>query len=334
MDTETPLQLPYAPTGSGDCGRVAVVLVNWNGWQDTLDAVSSLNGSSYSDWEAIVVENGSVDDSVARLREQSSQFILVESATNLGFAGACNLGVTIAKERGAAYVYFLNNDAKVETDTLEMLVQTSKTLAHSAVLGSVVRFETHGGLQFWGSRRSNLGLPDRWPASEDLFAAAPDLIESDFIMGASLFVPMPVMEAVGPFDDRFFLNYEETDWCYRAVRDGYPCLVVKNALVIHKSGAALGSPAGPLQVYFMRRNALLLAEKHCSPPQFATLYVRQFISVFTRMAQATVRERDDHRISKVASRANALATLDYTLRRFGDCPPVIRKMADEYRTSH
>jgi GT2 family glycosyltransferase len=329
-----PPQPPERAAGTTDPVRIAVVMVNWNGWQDTLAAYESLKRSTHRAWEAIVIDNASSDASVSHLRGDKPQFVLLESLTNLGFAGACNLGVEAAKQRGADYVYFLNNDAVAEPRTLEILAATSKSLDDKAILGTVIRFSKDGRLQFWGSGQSKEGLPIWTPPSEERLAESPDLIEAAFIMGASLFVPVPALERVGPFDDRFFLNYEETDWCYRAREAGYPCLVVKNALVIHQGGATIGPPAGPMQVYFMRRNALLLAEKHCSPRQFALLYARQVASIFSRLLHSMIHPDKDPRYSKVASRANALATIDYIRRRFGDCPAVIRRMAAEHRASH
>ncbi|WP_293351127.1 glycosyltransferase family 2 protein [Phenylobacterium sp.] len=328
-----PHRLPQTSDGPADPPRIAVVMVNWNGWQDTLTGYESLAKSTYPAWELIVVENGSTDDSVTRLRGDRPRFHLVESPTNLGFAGACNVAVQAARERGADYVYFLNNDAAAEAGTLDTLAATSKSLDDAAVLGSVIRFSDDRSLQFWGSRQSKDGLPIWTPPSEERFAEAPALIESDFIMGASLFVPMPILDSVGPFDDRFFLNYEETDWCYRARAAGHRCLVVKDALVVHQGGATIGPPQGPMQIYFMRRNVLLLAEKHCTPRQYARLYVRQVLSIFSRLLRSMIGPGNDPRYSRTASWANAVATRDYMFRRFGDCPPIIRARAAKHRAS-
>lgn len=324
---------PKTTDANGDQPRIAVVLVNWHGWQDTLAAYESLKASTYPNWTAIVVENGSTDDSAERLRGERPQYSLVESPTNRGFAGACNLGVEAARVRNADYVYFLNNDATAGPDTIQTLLNVSRSLNDDVVLGSVIRFADDNRLQFWGSHRSSGGLPVWNARSEELFAQAPDLIDSDFIMGASLFAPMAILDKVGDFDERFFLNFEETDWCYRAARAGHRCIVVKNALAFHKGGATIGAPYGPMQVYFMRRNVLLLAERHCTLKQFAILYVRQVFSVFRRLLGSRVGNLDDPRLSKPASHANALATLDYTFRRFGDCPSIIRKMAAEARAA-
>lgn len=310
-------------------GRIAVVLVNWNGWEDTLAAFESLKASTCPDWEAIVIDNGSTDGSLAKLRGDKPRFVLVESPTNLGFAGACNLAVDTARRRGAEYVYFLNNDATAEPATLEILLRQSRELDDGAILGSVLRFADDGRLQFWGSHEHPSGLPVWTEASEERFAEAPALIPSAFIMGASLFVPMTILDRVGRFEDRYFLNFEETDWCYRARRLDYRCFVVKAAVARHKGGATIGHPQGPLQVYFMRRNRLLFCERHCSPGQFAIIYARQATGAVVRFVTGLLGIGSP--ASRMTARAHVIGTLDYTLRRFGDCPPLIRKMAADYR---
>jgi GT2 family glycosyltransferase len=304
-------------------------MVNWNGWQDTLAAYKSLTISRFRDWEVFCVDNASTDGSLEALREPRPRFHLIESQVNLGFAGGCNLGIDAARRRGAKYVYLLNNDATVCEQTIELLVETSKSLGDVCALGTIVRVPSDGSLQFWGSRSSKEGFPVQFAPSEERFAQSPELIECDFILGASLFIPMSLIEEVGALDDRFFLNFEETDWCYRARRANFRCLVLKSAVVFHEGGAAIGNSEGPLQVYFMRRNWLLFCERNVSPARFALVYLRQVGGAMLRLAKMLAPGISP--VESLAYRAHAIGTLDYMLRRFGDCPPVIRKMAKEFR---
>jgi GT2 family glycosyltransferase len=325
-DLSQHLQEP-ADVAAGGAGQVAVVLVNWNGWRHTLAAYESLAKSSFRDWEILCVDNASEDESVAVLSEVRPRFRLIESKANLGFSGGCNLGIEEARRRGAKYVYLLNNDATVDEHTLARLVEASKSVDDACVLGTILRFPSNGTIQFWGGRQSPDGLP-LWPApSEEGLAQSPDLIESEFICGASLFMPMSVFDRIGGFDERFFLNFEETDWCFRARRANYRCLVVKSALVFHEGGLTIGE--GPLQTYFMRRNLLLCAERHAPPVRFAALYARQTAGAVLRLLKAIL--PGTSRASSLDYRAQAMGTFDYSLRRFGDCPSSIRKMAKEFR---
>ncbi len=312
---------------------MGVVVVNWNGWQDTLLCYDHIKRSSHRNWAFVVVDNDSADDSLKHLKVSDPRFHLIASPENLGFAGGCNLGIAEASKLGAEYIYLLNNDAFVTPDCLTELVEASAIQGDAAVLGTTIRYDYGNALQFWGSKTSPIfGLPLKFRSSEENYRRAEKFVESEFIIGASLFTTAKIFDAVGGFDERFFLNYEETDWCFRAKRLGFPSRVVKSALVHHKGGASIGDARGPLQTYFIRRNRVLFAEKNCAPHQFAMILCHQL----GRSLALLLRFVFDHRLGstnwRMVSKADFLATRDYVLRRFGDCPPLIRDMARDYRS--
>src|SRR5580698_3397724 len=89
---------------------VCCVLVNWNGWQDTIDCLQSLALQDYQDLHVVVVDNSSTDDSVARIYESCPGIEVIEAAANQGFSAGCNLGIRRAFEINAKFVWLLNND--------------------------------------------------------------------------------------------------------------------------------------------------------------------------------------------------------------------------------
>lgn len=310
---------------------VGIVLVNWNGWQDTVVAIKSVQDSKPEGHKIIVVDNGSIDDSLRELRKLGSTIHLVENGENLGFAGACNIGMLKAEQLGVDYVFFLNNDAWVTPHTIGQLVQASRELGDGAILGSVVRVAGTGELQFYGSIRTDIrGRLGWFPRTEEHFSKSPDLIESDFIYGAALFAPTSLIRRLGTFDERFFLNFEETDWCYRARRNGVRCFVVKSALAYHKGSASLGSVQGPLQTYFLVRNQLLFSEMHVSPLLLLRAYAKALKRLGGRLLRAFRNRGAGHGFDPTAQ-AHLLAIRDYVLRRFGDCPPIVRHLAQQFR---
>ena len=298
---------------------IAVVLVNWNGWRDTLAAYRSLlNTSVDTSWKLIIVDNASSDQSVVEL-SGLPDVELIASKRNVGFAGGVNLGLERARAQNAKYVFLLNNDAEVESTTLKALLDASSKLNDQAVLGSVVRFKHDQSLQFFGSENGRIdesGKPSGRPAwyntSHKRLLSLP-LIESDFIFGAALFSPIDLFKTIGLFDERFFLTYEETDWCYRARKAGHRCYVVTDSVVHHAGSASLGAADGPLQSYFLLRNRFLFFERHATLKQRYRIYKEFF---------RTIRwER-----SRSRSKALLLGFLDYHRRKFGDCPNYIRAL--------
>jgi GT2 family glycosyltransferase len=313
---------------------IGVVSVNWNGWQNTLKAYDSLVASAYSNWKLVIVDNASTDDSIKQLSRGFANVILIESPINSGFAGGCNLGIAKIRELDLDYVFLLNSDATVSTDALTNLVSASIELSDRAALGSVVRYWPSGQVQFFGSQRSSVtGRPEWYNDPADALMLNSKLIKTDFIFGAALFAPTWMFNKIGVFDERFFLNFEETDWCYRATAAGIPLYVLSSALVYHLGSASLGAIDGPLQTYFVHRNRLLFYDKHASIRH----RILGFVHVVRHLASRLKRDLKIFLHSGApihpSTWALALAVRDYVLRRFGDCPPVVREMA-KLRRSH
>lgn len=305
---------------------VAVVIVNWNGWRHTIAACRSLDRSTHQALEVIIVDNASTDESLARLRAAVPHAHIIANPVNDGFSGACNIGMRYAVQSGCDYVFLLNNDALVERQTIAALVSASKAKKDSALLGSAVVYISSGEYQFFGSRRCPIiREPEFFTFEKDGALLAQDTIETDSILGAAFFIPAGVLDRVGLFDERFFLNYEETDFCYRARKQGIPSLIVPASLVSHHANASLGSYPAPMQAYFLARNGLLFAEKHGPAEQRRLLFLlKRHYWDMRRAWRATPRKY-------LPTRAIQRAFWDYAWRRFGDCPTQIRRMDSMYR---
>ena len=304
--------------------RVAVVIVNYKRGFDTVRAVASLENSGHSSWNAIVVDNASTATSYAELVEALPGHTVIASEVNLGFAGGCNLGVRIALEQGFAYIYLLNNDAVAGPGALGALVSASKAHADNVLLGSVVRHAATGEYQFFGARRDVFGEPKWFEASATTAISGP--ISTDFIFGAAFFAPAELFKRIGLFDERFFLNYEETDFCFRASSRGIYGFVIPESVVLHNTGASLGAVDGPMQAYFLMRNEMLFLEKHGTPKERLLAYRRRALVVGQRVARDVLTRGG----LELSTRSLLLGLRDYLLRRFYDCPPIVREYAKTF----
>ncbi len=129
------------------------------------------------------------------------------------------------------------------------------------------------------------------------------------------------------FDERFFLNYEETDLCNRARKLGISCFIIPSSLVRHHAHATLGPYRAPMQLYFLTRNALLFTEKHGSARErWETLKSR-----LTAFYWNVRRSWEAGFILDLPTRGMLRGLWDYGWRRFGDCPPAIRRLDAAYR---
>lgn len=311
-----------------DTALVGVLIVNWNAWADTLAAYHSLDAQGGVSWRAFIVDNASGDGSSARIAAGAPDAVLIQSCKNRGFAGGVNLAADAAVAGGCDYLFLLNNDATLEAGALARLVETSRRLSDAAILGCAVRYFATDRFQFVGSRtHPGHGLPSWFSAEADPSLLERDLISTDFVLGAAMFIPRALADGGPLFDERFFLNYEETDLCYRARGQGAACFVVPRARVSHRASSTVGPHSAPLQTYFLARNELLFIEKHGTLRHRWGLYVHRARQVWRSLraswsAGLTLNS---------ASRAMLMGVFDYARRRFGDCSPLIRRLAAEAR---
>lgn len=307
---------------------VGVVIVNWNGWQHTIAACRSLDGSLHQNLKIIVIDNASSDDSLPQLRAALPQAEIIANSANAGFAGGCNIGIRRALDLNCDYIFLLNNDALAESQTISRLIDASQSKSDAAVLGSAVVYAASGAYQFFGSRAGTLvGEPEDFKFDTDARLLDQEFIETDYILGAALFLPAGVLNRTGLFDERFFLNYEETDLCYRARKLGIPSFIIPASKIRHYGSATVGPYTAPMQTYFLTRNGLLFADKHASFMQRLRVYRFRLVTLYWDIRKSW----EAGSVLNLPTRAMARAFLDYALRRFGDCPTVIRRYDAFYR---
>ena len=237
---------------------VCVVILNWNNAPDTLKCLDSILESDYSSFSVVTIDNGSTDDSAEIIRRHKPRIPLVETHRNLGYAAGNNLGIRLALETGARYVLILNNDVVVSPPALTELVSVAEADESIGIVGPAVYFyddpETiceagnrieWPGLRLMQFHRGVRSVPDC------------EAYEVDYASGCALLVKREVFDGVGLFDERFFLYFEETDFCLRSKMMGYRTVIVPWARVWHKISSSNGLNS-PLVTYYMTRNQFLL----------------------------------------------------------------------------
>lgn len=211
---------------------VAIILLNWQGWRDTLLCLQSLRELDYPEYRVVVVDNGSVDESVREIQRAAPDVELIQTGRNLGFAGGCNVGIQKAMAERAEYVWLLNNDTVVDTRALTELVATAETSRAIGAVGSVIydMFHTEQ-VQAWGGGSVNL-----W-TGQSRHRHHPGQL--DYITGASILLRTAAVAKTGLLDDGFFLYWEETDLCFRLRDAGWTLAVAQNSRIFHKESASL-----------------------------------------------------------------------------------------------
>jgi GT2 family glycosyltransferase len=254
------MQSPEPAPGTGPAAeRVAVVVLNWNGWRHTVACLESLRKLDVVS-RVIVVDNGSTDGSGDRIRAEAPWAHLVQLPSNRGFGGGMNAGIAAALREApwVDYVWVLNNDTLAEPSTLSRMVAMGDSDLRIGIVGSrLVDADGSGRIQAMGG-----GTVNRWLGTTSTHLE-PSSKACDHLVGASLLVRRSLLRQVGGFDERYFFYLEDTDLSLRARGAGWRLAVAEDATVVHHRGASISdgssSRSPRSDVSFARSSAIFVA---------------------------------------------------------------------------
>ena len=333
---------------SYSCPRVVVIILNWYGREDTLECLASVKQIDYVNYEMIVVDNGSSDESVYAISKQYSDIVILQTGKNLGYAGGNNVGIRWSLERGADYVLLLNNDAIVDPGIITAFVKAAKDFMEGGLFGAKIFYYDKPDT-LWNAGADwdpEFGCHRTRGSQQKDGEAFNYIVESAYANGCALFACTAMLGNIGLLDEDFFLLYEETDLSYRAKKAGYKVYFVPEAKVWHKISVSIGGDNSPIARYFTARNQLLWASRYLSwqnrlrvyrqvlkrlHRSFCPLFIlgntslgfpRRFIWMFSSWLKQLRRN-----LLSLANQADLMGIRDYFISRLGDCPESIRRMA-------
>jgi GT2 family glycosyltransferase len=265
---ETGSDSPAFHAGPTPRALLTAVVLNWNGSDDTRQCLASLEAAGV---EAIVVDNGSCSEDVARVADAVARMTgatLLRNTENLGFASGCNVGIRAALERGARLVLLLNNDATLEPGAVDALLAFADSNPRAGLVSPLILDST--GERIWAAggvraRREvvcGLGLTGK-PAE----AAPAEPFQSYALTGCALLIRREVFDEVGYFDGDYFAYVEDVDLSRRAASAGWGLWVVPKARVRHRVSGSSGGGYTPLRSYLLGRGTALFVRKRASLDQ-------------------------------------------------------------------
>lgn len=252
------------------------IIVNWNVRELLEKCLLSIEKfSSHFSYEVIVADNASMDGSVAMMREKFPQINLIANTKNAGFAAGVNQGI---KQARGEYIVLLNPDVEIKESTLENLLEEFKNSTDSGIIGGKIKNEDRS------IQPSVRAFPDilsqamiilklrhlfksraisRYMAEDFDYAKRQEV---DQVMGAFFAIRRKVIEQIGPMDERFFLWFEEVDFCKRTRDAGWKIIYTPKPEVLHLGGKSFGqiSPIVRQRIfnkslrYYMRKHKGLL----------------------------------------------------------------------------
>lgn len=231
--------------------QIAIIIVNWNGRDDTLACLASLRNLTYPHTSVVLVDNGSTDDSVATVRRQFPRITILEAKRNLLFAGGNNKGITHAKEHGADHVMLLNNDTIATPDLVTRLVDRLESDSRIGMVAPKIYYDSDPRrIWFAGARiRPWLGTMSHRGIREVDHGQFDEAKETDYATGCCVLVRGEVIDRIGLLDEAYRMYGEDADWSVRARKAGYRILFEPAATLRHKVSASAG---GNLSLFKLR----------------------------------------------------------------------------------
>ncbi|WP_077619796.1 glycosyltransferase family 2 protein [Bacillus sinesaloumensis] len=247
---------------------VAIILLNWNAYNDSFECLKSLENLDYPSYSVFLVDNDSQDDSFVKLKAdyQIGKFNInitfIQSGGNIGFAGGNNVAIEKAYKEGFSYFWLLNNDTTVEKSALTKLVDEIEHNSKIGIVGSKILYYGTNKIWFAGGKLNTIsGFTKHVGFEEEDKGQFDKIREVDYITGCSLLFKQELLEKVGFLPEDYFLYFEETDWNIKVSKNGFKILFVPESIVYHKVSSSSGgdkSPSPFIPYYFLRNRYVMI----------------------------------------------------------------------------
>jgi len=297
--------------------NVSIVIVTFNSRNELLACLKSCEGLHYTNYEIVVIDNGSRDALALPGLQGWSKHVrtVLRSPVNLGYPKAANLGIQDALAQEMDYVLLLNDDTEVAPDFLGVLVNAAEDMPRVGAVGPVIYyFIEPRKVWFAGGWFDRQACAIQVPTPEQLDQGGETApVEFEYLTGCCLLVKRKVIDAIGLFDERFYLYWEDADWILRMTAAGFRLAMVPQAHIWHKISVSVGGPDSPMKAYHKTRSHLLFASKHAShalPGLYRT--------ALRDAGWLLLKSSDSNRF--VRARAYLAAVKDYHLGRTGKGP--------------
>ncbi len=245
--------------------RISIVILNWNGVNDTLECIDSLNKITYKNYEIIVVDNNSefTDTELLKSKLINEKVILIFNDKNLGFSGGNNVGIKEALTNNSDFILLLNNDTIVESDFLARLVDYASADQKVGIAVPKINYYSEPSRIWYAggfiSKIRGSGYTIGEGATDDKYTKNKFV---SFATGCCMLIKKDVINKVGLLDENYFLYLEDTDYSFRAIKSGFNIYYVSKSIIYHKVNAATAKDNSLLPIYYTLRNRLYFARKN------------------------------------------------------------------------
>lgn len=243
-----------------------VIILNFFREDNTVNCIKSVCNSNPK-LKIIVIDNGSPCAFGEFLKRRFSNLFYIKNSKNIGFAAGNNIGIKYAIKKGADNIILLNNDTIVSKKSLENLINNN-----GDIVGAVLKFKRNNNIFY------DLGGFINWWTGRAYHKEVNNISQiiktnPDYVSGAVMLIRKKVIEKIGFLDEKYFLYYEDSDYCVRAKKTGFKIVIDTNTIIYHKLGATLGRKSF-FSLYHNLRSNLIFILKNLSivKKPFALIY--------------------------------------------------------------
>lgn len=240
---------------------VGVVIPAWNAIDYTLACLDSLGSAGYPRLSIVLVDNGSTDDTSARVRCAYPHVIVIRNERNTGFAHACNQGLEAAFGQGVDYAFLLNNDTLVAPDLFPQLVAVAEAHPGAGIIGPKICYADRPETPWF------TGMRFKWPVyivrtkpEHQVQSVTPASV--DFVSGCGMLITRRLYEAIGGLNQDYFMYYEDLDYCLTAKKAGFEIVYAPAARMWHVLSVSSGGKDSPRKQYYQVKSAIMFTRRH------------------------------------------------------------------------
>jgi len=279
--------------------KIFISIINFNGRDNTLKCLNSIERSIRTELElnVIIIDNNSREKFFFKKDYFSDlPFKIIENKQNLGFSGGHNQGMNFALENRADYVLILNNDTVLHPNLLKELLKEAEKSSHVGIISPKIYFapgfEYHKekyekrdlGKVIWyaGGYIDWENIIGKHRGVDEVDKGQYDSVsETEFASGACMMIKRKVIEKIGKLDEKYFLYYEDADFCQRAKKAGYKIIYAPHAILWHRNAGSSGGSGSELQDYYLTRNRLLFGMKY-APFKSKTALLKESVILLSK----------------------------------------------------
>ena len=263
--------------------KVYIILLNYNGYNDTIECINSIKSNiDLNKFEIIVVDNNSTDNSYQKLKKVEG-IILIKANQNNGFSAGNNIGIKYALKKCAEYVILLNNDTIVTKNCFDKMLNIMEENKDIGIMGNKVLYysnkdiiNTYGGGINFNRGTAMLGYENKYNTPD-----IPKFMDTEFICGCCMLIRKEVFEKIGYLPEEYFMYYEDVDFCVNASKF-FRLSVCGDSEIYHKVSASSGGCKSEFSVKWNTRNRILFINKYCNKISTRTFFYLSRIIVFMK----------------------------------------------------